>query len=50
MAGEETTIELRLGIVGIMLGAFLFAYIIGSFSSILQNLSMETCEVFSECD
>ena len=34
--------ELRLGIVGIMLGAFLFAYIIGSFSSILQNLSMET--------
>ena len=25
-----------------MLGAFLFAYIIGSFSSILQNLSMET--------
>lgn len=43
MAGGETTIELRLGVVGIMLGAFLFAYIIGSFSSILQNLSTETC-------
>ena len=28
-------------VIGIMLGAFFFAYIIGSFSSILHNLAIE---------
>ena len=41
MGGDETPIEMTLGVIGIMLGAFFFAYIIGSFSSILHNLATD---------